>query len=102
MGQLQPLVLADILIVWVSDMNIQGLEKISMVDYPNKIATTVFTGGCNFRCPFCHNAGIVEKRYNSFDEDEIINYLLSRKKNYRWCGREWRRANTAARFGGIY
>jgi len=36
-------------------MRIAGLQKISLIDYPDKIATVVFTQGCNFRCPFCHN-----------------------------------------------
>ena len=60
-------------------MQILGIEKVSMVDYPNKIATTVFTGGCNFRCPFCHNSGIVEQKYDIYDEEEIFAYLKSRK-----------------------
>ena len=61
-------------------MQILGIEKVSMVDYPNKIATTVFTGGCNFRCPFCHNSGIVKQEYNVVDENEFFTYLESRKK----------------------
>ena len=61
-------------------MQILGIEKVSMVDYPNKIATTVFTGGCNFRCPFCHNAGIVEQKYEPIDQEEVFEYLDSRKK----------------------
>ena len=60
-------------------MQIEGIEKVSMVDYPNKIATTVFTGGCNFRCPFCHNSGIVKKEYPLLDQDEIFEYLRQRK-----------------------
>ncbi|MBQ3496518.1 MAG: anaerobic ribonucleoside-triphosphate reductase activating protein [Oscillospiraceae bacterium] len=40
-------------------MRICGLQKLSMVDYPEKLAATVFTGGCNLRCPFCHNAPLV-------------------------------------------
>ena len=34
-------------------MHIHGLQKLAMVDYPGKLAATVFTGGCNLRCPFC-------------------------------------------------
>ena len=60
-------------------MQILGIEKVSMVDYPNKIATTIFTGGCNFRCPFCHNSGIVEQKYPAIDQDEIFSYLQDRK-----------------------
>ena len=40
-------------------MKIFGLEKLSMVDYDGKVASTIFTGGCNFRCPFCHNSSLV-------------------------------------------
>lgn len=40
-------------------MNIQGLQKLTLLDYPEKVACTVFTAGCNFRCPFCHNASLV-------------------------------------------
>ncbi|HBR32682.1 MAG TPA: anaerobic ribonucleoside-triphosphate reductase activating protein, partial [Clostridiales bacterium] len=39
-------------------MNIQGLQKLTLLDYPGVVACTVFTGGCNFRCPFCHNASL--------------------------------------------
>ncbi len=40
-------------------MRIQGLQKLTLLDYPEKVACTVFTAGCNFRCPFCHNASLV-------------------------------------------
>ena len=40
-------------------MRILGLQKLTLLDYPGKLACTVFTGGCNFRCPFCHNASLV-------------------------------------------
>ena len=40
-------------------VNIQGLQKLTLLDYPGKVACTVFTGGCNFRCPFCHNRDLV-------------------------------------------
>ena len=38
-------------------MTIHGLQKLTLLDYPGRIACTVFLGGCNFRCPFCHNGG---------------------------------------------
>lgn len=41
------------------NMKIKGLQKLTLLDYPGKVACTVFTGGCNFRCPFCHNASLV-------------------------------------------
>ena len=40
-------------------MRISGLQKMTLLDYPGLVACTVFTGGCNFRCPFCHNASLV-------------------------------------------
>ena len=80
MGPLPQLPLADILTAWKVNMKIQGIEKVSMVDYPNKIATTIFTGGCNFRCPFCHNSGIVNQQYPYIEESEIFDYLKSRTK----------------------
>ena len=40
-------------------MKIQGLQKLTLLDYPEKVACTVFLPGCNFRCPFCHNASLV-------------------------------------------
>ena len=60
-------------------MEILGLEKMSMVDFKDKICATIFAGGCNFRCPFCHNSGLVEKKYDRIDENEIFSYLESRK-----------------------
>ena len=41
-------------------MRIYGLQKLTLLDFPGKTACTVFTGGCNFRCPFCHNASLVK------------------------------------------
>lgn len=52
-----------------------------MVDYEGKIACTVFTGGCNFRCPFCHNALLVFGNVSNqtIDESEVLEYLKKRK-----------------------
>ena len=61
-------------------MEILGIEKVSMVDYQDKICATIFTGGCNFRCPFCHNSGIVEEDYSPINTEEIFEYLENRKK----------------------
>ncbi len=61
----------------------KGIQKNSFVDYPGKIATTLFTGGCNFRCPWCHNLNLVlpEKLTTIPDlpETEIKNIILERK-----------------------
>lgn len=61
-------------------MNIQGIQKLTLLDYPGKVACTVFTGGCNFRCPFCHNALLVTGDVTSqnTDPDEILNFLKKR------------------------
>ena len=40
-------------------MIIHGFQKMTLLDFPGRVACTVFTAGCNFRCPFCHNAGLV-------------------------------------------
>lgn len=57
-----------------------GLQKLSLLDFPGKMAATLFTGGCNFRCPFCHNKHLVflgnEKEIESA---KIMQYLESRK-----------------------
>lgn len=41
-------------------MQIFGFNKTTLLDYPEHVACTLFTGGCNFRCPFCQNGGLVE------------------------------------------
>lgn len=61
-------------------MNIIGHEKSSFIDYPDKICTVFFTGGCNFRCPYCHNSSIVRNEGVPIDEDYIFRYLENRKK----------------------
>ena len=62
-------------------MNIQGLQKLTLLDFPGKVACTVFTGGCNFRCPFCHNALLVTDFDNtsSVTEDELLGFLKKRQ-----------------------
>lgn len=62
-------------------MRICGLQKLAMVDFPGKIAATVFTGGCNLRCPWCHNALLVTRLGESpaLDETEVLSFLKSRR-----------------------
>ena len=62
-------------------MRICGLQKLAMVDFPGKLAATVFTGGCNLRCPFCHNALLVTRLAESpsLSEEDILSFLDSRK-----------------------
>lgn len=59
-------------------MRITGFDKLSLLNYPNLVACTIFTPGCNFRCPFCHNASIVEDKYKDIDEQEIFDFLKKR------------------------
>ena len=61
-------------------MKINGFQKLTLLDFPGKVACTVFTAGCNFRCPFCHNASLVThiESENLFDSEEILKYLKKR------------------------
>ena len=61
-------------------MLISGLQKLTLLDYPGKVACTVFTGGCNFRCPFCHNSALVlpEQLSQDTDADEVLRFLKKR------------------------
>ena len=62
-------------------MDLRGLYKFTLVDYPGHIACIVFTGGCNFRCPYCHNAALVldPRSQPRVTETEFFNFLKSRK-----------------------
>jgi len=69
-------------------MRIKGLQKLTLLDFPEKIACTVFLGGCNFRCPFCHNASLVLEGAGGEDisEEEIFAHLdLRRGKLFGVC-----------------
>lgn len=63
-------------------MQIHGFQKMTLLDYPGKVAATVFTGGCNFRCPFCHNALLVTELSGSpvIPEEEVLAHLEKKKK----------------------
>lgn len=61
-------------------MEILGQVKTSFIDYPGKICTVLFTGGCNFRCGYCHNPDLVKNEGEAIDQEEIFNYLSKRKK----------------------
>ena len=61
-------------------MKISGLQKLTLLDFPGKMACTVFTYGCNFRCPFCHNALLVtEENSDNISEDEFFAFLKKRQ-----------------------
>jgi len=65
-------------------MRIAGFRKLSLLDYPEKLCATVFTPGCNFRCPFCHNASLVREQkpgvrfQDELDEEEVLSFLEKR------------------------
>ena len=65
-------------------MKIGGFEKYSFIDYPDCIGSVVFTSGCNFHCPYCHNPGLVRpdkhSRQELSDENAIFSFLKKRKK----------------------
>ena len=57
-----------------------GLQKMTLLDYPGKIACTVFLGGCNFRCPFCHNSELfMAKPEKIMEDEEFFAFLKTRK-----------------------
>lgn len=62
-------------------MNIQGFIKTSLLDFPGNVASTVFTSGCNFNCPFCHNPSLIldEGSDGTIQTDVILTHLKRRQ-----------------------
>jgi pyruvate formate lyase activating enzyme len=62
-------------------MIIHGFQKMTLLDFPGRVACTIFTASCNLRCPFCHNAGLVTRldAAERIDESEIFAYLDKRR-----------------------
>ena len=63
-------------------MRIGGLQKLTLLDYPGKVACTVFLSGCNLRCPYCHNPGLVlpeQSEGSEIPEAEVLSFLERRK-----------------------
>ena len=60
-------------------MKIAGLQKMTLLDFPGKVACTVFLGGCNFRCPFCHNSQLIGDADTLMDDGALLRFLESRK-----------------------
>lgn len=62
-------------------MTINGMQKLTLLDYPGNVACLIFTQGCNFRCPFCHNSGLLDMNNNceKIDEKEVFKYLEKRR-----------------------
>ena len=63
-------------------MTFHGLQKLTLLDFPGKTACTVFTGGCNFRCPFCHNSDLVLRPaiYPTIPEADVFELLEKRRQ----------------------
>lgn len=62
-------------------MKICGFNKTTLLDYPGRVACTIFLGGCNFRCPFCQNGGLVKRpeEQPEYEKEEILSFLKKRK-----------------------
>lgn len=61
-------------------MLIEGMQKLTLLDFPGQVACTLFAHGCNLRCPFCHNAGlVVRKPEDEISKDELAAFLNKRK-----------------------
>lgn len=59
---------------------ISGIQKMSLLDFPGKVACTVFLGGCNLRCPFCHNSELFDGTQEEIMTiDEFLSFLKTRK-----------------------
>jgi pyruvate formate lyase activating enzyme len=63
-------------------MKFSGIQKTSLIDYPNRIASVLFTPGCNLRCPFCHNWRIVIDPKPPFLQEETTLEMLENRKKY--------------------
>lgn len=61
-------------------MIFKGIQKTSFIDYPDKISTVIFTGGCNFRCSYCHNSELIYENGEDITENEILDLLEKRAK----------------------
>ena len=62
-------------------MRILGLTKTTLLDYPGRVAATVFVGSCNFRCPFCHNGNLVlhSESFPEITQEELFSFLEKRR-----------------------
>ncbi len=61
-------------------MKIHGLQKLTLLDYPGRVACTVFLGGCDFRCPYCHNSELLDPGCPAqMEEEELLSFLSKRR-----------------------
>ena len=63
-------------------MKISGFQKLTLLDFPGKVSCIIFTQGCNFKCPYCQNSGLIghENEY-LIPEEEIFSYLKKKTRN---------------------
>lgn len=61
-------------------MNFGGFQKLTLLDYPGKVACILFTKGCNFFCPYCHNSQLIDgSPKDNIDEEEVLSFLRKRQ-----------------------
>lgn len=60
-------------------MKLGGLQKVTLIDYPGEVAATIFTNGCNFFCPYCHNSQLVKENEYDITVADVFDYLIKRK-----------------------
>ncbi|OGX23549.1 MAG: anaerobic ribonucleoside-triphosphate reductase activating protein [Omnitrophica WOR_2 bacterium GWF2_38_59] len=71
-----------LLTTYIFVMNIGGLQKLTIIDFPGHIAAVIFLQGCNFRCPYCHNPELVDPKQfqETIDQNEVLSFLATRKE----------------------
>lgn len=81
-------------------MFLAGIQKLTLLDYPGKVACTVFTAGCDLRCPFCHNASLAlpERERDSMELGDLLAFLKKRRGILDGRGRHGRGAAHARRY----
>ena len=61
-------------------MMIHGLQKMTLLDFPGRVACTIFLGGCDFRCPYCHNAELLDGTWPpEMEEETLLRFLQKRR-----------------------
>ena len=72
-------------------MRISGFNKSTLLDYPGKVASTIFLGGCNFRCPFCQNGILVVApgEQPDYSQEELLTFLEKRKNREKNIRKEY-------------
>ena len=66
-------------------MKISGLQKLTLLDFPGRVACTVFLGGCNFRCPFCHNSQLLGGDAEELMDSSALLDFLGKRRGVPFC-----------------